>query len=154
MSLEEEYSKRIAAIHGQDSPKLGKLSPEERSSYIKHVEFRAMADVFLGEDFDRDKLATIENLQGDLQKEQAWLYQSYEAGNLRPEKYLESLNKLAKDTFEKIEHILGTENFLKLFRTNRSGLAEIGGLIDKDAFFRAHPQRHKESDPPPAAVPS
>ena len=111
MKLEEEFDKRIAALHGGTGE-----SPMD----IRHAEFQIMADVFLGEDFDQTKLRQVEELQVALHLKQGELVQRYEAGKIRAEDYVQSINALLEETFRQCETILGQEDFLKLFGTTRS----------------------------------
>lgn len=135
MNPEREFDRRIASIHGLDSQVSDGRNIGEDDMDIRHAEFRAMADVFLGNDFDRSKLAQVESLQLALHERQAELYQQYETGELDPEQYVESYNSLLRVTFAKCETILGFEHFQKLFGAPRS---ELAGFIDKQAFLQAH----------------
>lgn len=135
MSLEREFDRRIAAIHGIDNPVRHGSNIEESTMDVRHAEFQAMASVFLGVGFDPTKLGQVEDLQVALHKQQAELYHRYEAGELGPEEYVESFNTSLDDTFAKCEAILGPEVFLKLFGAPRSALA---GFIDRETFLQAN----------------
>jgi len=135
MSLEEEFDRRIAAIHGLGDSDTSGCTTGENSMDIRHAEFQAMADVFLGGDFDQTKLKQVEDLQIALYLRQAELAQSYEAKKIGPEEYVDSFNTLLEETLRKCENILGQEDFLKLFGAPRSQLA---GFIDKETFLNAH----------------
>jgi hypothetical protein len=134
MTLEQEFDKRIAAIYGLNNQDDGSNDTRD----IRHAEFQAMADVFLGEDFDRRKLEHVERLQRAFHEQQVVLYQRYKAEELNPEEYVESFNTLLDNTFTQCEDILGKKNFRKLFGAPRS---ELGGFIDKDAFLQAHQRK-------------
>ncbi|HEV8714702.1 MAG TPA: hypothetical protein VGX03_17965 [Candidatus Binatia bacterium] len=135
MSLEEEFDRRIAVIHGFGDPHASGYTTGESPMDIRHAEFQAMADVFLGEDFNQTKLRQVEDLQIALHARQAELYRLYETKAIRPEDYVQSFNVLLEETFRKCEEILGQEDFLKLFGAPRSQLA---GFIDKETFLNAH----------------
>lgn len=136
MSLEEEFARRIAAIHGLGEPNATSSRPTgENPVDIRHAEFQAMADVFLGKDFDQTKLKQVEDLQITLYSKRVELYRSYESGKMEPEEYVRSFNVLLEETFKKCEDILGQENFLKLFHAPRNQLA---GFIDEEIFLAAH----------------
>ena len=135
MSLEEEFDRRIAAIHGLGDPSTSDGTTGESLMDIRHAEFQAMTDVFLGEDFDQTKLRQVEALQIALHSRQAELYRLYEAKKIGSEEYVDSFNTLLEETFKKCEDVLGQEDFLKLFGAPRSQLA---GFIDKETFLNAH----------------
>lgn len=135
----EEFDRHIEAIHGLSDPNTTSSRPTgENPVDIRHAEFQAMTDVFLGKDFDQTKLKQVEDLQIALHSKQAEFYRSYEAGKMEPEEYVQSFNVLLEKTFKKCEDILGQEDFLKLFRAPRSQLA---GFIDKEIFLAAHQAR-------------
>lgn len=140
MEPDREFESRIATIHGLDNPKPGSRTDEVPD--IRHLEFRAMVDVFLGADFDSTKVKQIEALQIDLDKEQACLYTEYKAERLAPEEYVDRVNAAIANTFEKFESVLGRESFLKVFQAPKS---ECAAFIDKDAFLKARQahRRHK-----------
>jgi carboxymethylenebutenolidase len=142
MSLEMEFDKRIAAIYGLNNPSSRKGKRGDEAMDIRQAEFQAMADVFLGEGFDRAKLKQVEDLQIALYKEQTKLYESYEAEKLDPEEYVKLFNALLDETFLKCEEILGQENFSKFFGASRS---ELAGFIDKETFLQAHQSRRVQA---------
>ena len=107
---------------------------------VRQAEFQAMADVFLGENFDQAKLKQVEDLQITLHNEQATLYQRYEAQEIGPDEYVELFNAMLVETFDKCEDVLGPENFIKLFGVPRS---ELAGFIDKEAFRQAQQLRSR-----------
>lgn len=138
MNLEEEFDKRIAAIHRLGNQSASAWKQGANTMDIRHEEFQAMADVFLGAGFDQAKLKQVEDLQTALHKGQAELYKKYGTGEVSPERYVEVVNTLIDDTFKECEKILGPEDFLKLFGAPRS---EIAGFIDKETFLQAHRTR-------------
>lgn len=140
MSLEQEFDRRIVAIHGLDNPRTGVRRIGGVTVDVREAEFQAMADVFLGDQFDQATLNQVADLQITLHREQATLYQKYVAKELGPEEYVELFNALLLETFEKCEDVLGSENFIKLFGVPPSKLA---GFIDKEAFLQAHQLRHQ-----------
>ena len=139
MSLEWEFDRRIAAIHGLDNARAGARKIGGVTMDVRQAEFQAMADVFLGGQFDQATLKQVEDLQITLHREQATLYRRYEAKEVGPEEYVELFNAVLLETFEKCEDVLGPENFIKLFGVPPS---ELAGFIDKEAFLQAHQLRH------------
>lgn len=127
-----DFDQRLAAVHGLDSENTVDRNSGDNSMDTRHNEFQAMADAFLGENFDRTKRDKVENLQIALHEQQAVLYQRYEDGQIGPEEYVTSFNALLDNTFTECEKILGQTDFLKLFRAPRS---ELAGFIDQEAFL-------------------
>src|SRR5437899_2807214 len=115
MGLEEEFDRRIAAIHGLGDPPASSHTTGENPMDIRHAEFQAMADVFLGEGFDPAKLRQLEELQIALHLKQGELAQDYEAGKMGAESYVDSINALLEEDLKKCEDVLGQEDFLRFF---------------------------------------
>lgn len=134
MNLEQEFDRRVATLHRLSNPHTGESNPGEAVRDTRHAEFQVMADVFLGEDYDRAKVEQVENLQIALRKEQAVLSQRYKDKKLSSEEYVDSFNALLDNTFTKCEDVLGQKDFLKLFGAPRH---ELAGFIDKEAFLQA-----------------
>jgi hypothetical protein len=130
MDLNKEFTRRLAAIHELDKDEV--ITAEENSIDIRNEEFQAMADVFLGEDYDKQKIRKVDDLQIYLHKQQARLCQYHDAGKLSSEVYVRSFNSLLSDVFKKCEAILGQEDFIKMFGGPPS---EVGGFIDEEVFF-------------------
>ena len=99
---------------------------------VRHDEFMAMADAFLGEGFDRAKLAQVESLQLALHEGQAELSKALAANLLEPTDYVDAVNRLHALTAQQCETILGSHNFLMLFGIPP---AEAGSYIDKEQFL-------------------
>ncbi len=133
--LGQKFDLCIAAIHGSGSPGAEPSASGAESRDIRHEEFEAMADVFLGEDYDKARLHQVEDLQIVLHQQQNVLCSRYERGELDPESYVDAFNSLLDATFADCERILGAEDFQRLFGTTRESL---GGFIDKDIFLTAH----------------
>lgn len=98
---------------------------------IRHEEFMAMADAFLGQQFDRLKLAQVERLQLDLHDAQARLASDLDSGRIGRPLYVDELNKVHTDIAQRCEAILGSADFQKLFGITPS---EAGAYIDKEVF--------------------
>ena len=49
MHLEQEFDRRIAAMHGLNNPHTSDRHTGENPIGTRHTEFQVMADVFLGE---------------------------------------------------------------------------------------------------------
>ncbi|MGV7207797.1 hypothetical protein ACLB1G_08075 [Oxalobacteraceae bacterium A2-2] len=124
MAPDDDYERRILAIHGDGGVE-----------DIRHEEFAAMADVYLGADFDKAKLVEIETLQVRLHAEQDALITGLESKSISPEQYVDACNKLIQDFAVRCEQVLGKADFNKLFGIERG---EAGVLIDKDIFLAAH----------------
>jgi hypothetical protein len=93
---------------------------------VRHEEFMAMADAFLGPCFDRVKLASVESLQCALHEAQAQLSKSLEMQNITRNRYFDEVGKLHVSIAKQCEAILGPSNFAKLFGVT---LSEIGALF-------------------------
>jgi hypothetical protein len=128
-NLQQEFDRRITEIHATNGT--GDKQPID----IRHEEFQAMADVFLGEDYDQDKLSQVENLQIELHQGQAELYQKLNTDELSPEEYVDSVNTLIHNTFLRSESILGTQDFISLFGALP---ADMSGFIDKEMFLQTY----------------
>lgn len=139
-SLIEELDRRLAEIHGLDCSINGK--PREKTKEakmdVRHDEFQAMADVFLGENYDRTKLEAVEGLQIALRQQQETLLERYKGGQMAPEQYVDEFNKGLLETFASIERVLGARDFLRLFG---APIDQLGGYIDKETFLREETQR-------------
>ena len=98
---------------------------------VRHEEFMAMADAFLGKDFDRKKLIAVEVLQLRLHDEQAELYKQLESHQIDKNGYVEKVNKVHVSIARSCEKILGARNFRVLFGATPN---EICSHIDKAVF--------------------
>lgn len=99
---------------------------------IRHEEFMAMADAFLGPHFDRAKLAQVESLQLHLHDAQARLTRDLDTRQIGRSLYVDELNKVHAHIAQRCEAILGSSDFEKLFGISPS---EAGAYIDKDLFL-------------------
>ena len=125
MSALEIFDLRIAAIHG-----LGGAGGDVMD--VRHEEFMAMADAFLGQHFDRTKLAKVESLQIALHEAQADLYEALESHRIDRTRYVDEVNNVHNSIAQQCEAILGASDFVKLFGAPP---AEIGAHIDKEVFL-------------------
>jgi hypothetical protein len=125
MSTLAIFDLRIAAIHG-----LGGGGGDVMD--VRHAEFLAMADAFLGHGFDRAKLARVESLQLALHAAQADLDQALEGRRIDRSRYADEVNRAHSAIARQCEAILGASNFVKLFGATP---AQIAGLIDKEIFL-------------------
>jgi hypothetical protein len=119
----EIFDRRITALHAAG---MGAVMD------VRHEEFMAMADAFLGEGFDRAKLAQIESLQLALHDGQAELSKALAANLVEPADYVDAVNRLHARTAQQCETILGSPSFLMLFGVPAS---EAGAYIDKEQFL-------------------
>lgn len=99
---------------------------------VRHEEFMAMADAFLGRRYDRAKLAKVESLQLALQEAQADLHQALASRRIDRSRYVDEVNRIHSSIAQQCEVILGASDFVKLFGATA---AEIGGHIDKEVFL-------------------
>lgn len=99
---------------------------------VRHEQFMAMADAFLGPHFDRVKLAQVEQVQLALHDAQASLARELDSGRIERARYVDEVNQLHANIAQRCESILGRADFLKLF-----GVApfEVGAYIDKEEFL-------------------
>jgi hypothetical protein len=119
------FDSRIAAIHGRGD-KGGDVMD------VRHEEFMAMTEAFLGPDYDSSKLAEVESQQLALQSAQAELAAALASNRIGPNQYLERVNSVHAEIAERCESILGPEDFQKLFGVPAS---QIGPYIDKETFM-------------------
>ena len=101
---------------------------------VRHEEFMAMWDSFLGEEYDAAKRKKVEELQIDLHRQDAALYRRLQAGKLNPEEYVDASNALNDEIARKCEKVLGAKDFEKLFGATR---AELVGFVDRETFLKA-----------------
>ena len=99
---------------------------------IRHAEFQAMADVFLGAGFDPVKLKQVEDLQIEAHRNQAALARRHELHQIGDEEYVTAANALIGETLRRCEGVLGAKAFGELFGTSPD---EDNGLIDRVAFL-------------------
>lgn len=135
MGVDEEFDRRVATIHGLEhmSPLSTKRSAPPTD--VRHAEFEAMTDVFLGPDYDREKLEKVERLQVSLLDQQADLFLLHQNGKITSAMCVESLNGATNDVFAKIEGVLGPDGFLKLFGVQRH---ETARWFDEESFRLEH----------------
>jgi hypothetical protein len=124
MKANEIFESRISAIHG--------LSEGNEIMNVRHEEFMAMADAFLGADFDRAKLARVEALQLALHEAQLKLSGQMSARQIERMEYVDAVNELHSRIAQQCAAVLGRPNFLKLFGVSP---AEAGAYIDREQFL-------------------
>jgi hypothetical protein len=99
---------------------------------VRHEEFVAMADAFLGPDFDRAKLAQVELLQLALHEGQASLCEELDSNRTDGARYVEEANMLHVRIAAQCEAVLGPADFLRLLGVSP---AEINNHINKEIFL-------------------
>jgi hypothetical protein len=119
------FEPRITCIDGPGD--VGELVMD-----VRHGEFMAMADEFLGKRFDREKLARVEALQLALHEAMQGLARALQSHEIDRVRYLDEVSKLNISIALQCETILGSANFIKLFGTSP---AEIGSVIDPEVFL-------------------
>ena len=125
MTAIENFDMRIAAIHGLNGGKGDVMD-------VRHEEFIAMADAFLGSDFDREKLAQVESLQMALHEGQAKLCEDLDSHRIDANRYVDEANALHVRIALRCESILGPSDFLRLFGVSSS---DLSAHIDKEMFL-------------------
>jgi hypothetical protein len=125
MNSHDKFDAIIAKIHSSDRIKGGSMD-------VRHEEFKALTDAFLGEDYDPAKLADVESLQVKAQDAQTTFYNRYSQGHMSPEQYVRAANHTWGITFVACHRILGTRDFQKLFDATPS---ELGAHIDLNSFL-------------------
>lgn len=99
---------------------------------VRHAEFMAMTGACLGSDYDRTKLAQVEQLQCTLHHTQSLLVRKLQAKQISPEKYVAEVNKVHRSIALQCEAILGPSDFFRLFGLTP---AEISQHIDMKTFL-------------------
>lgn len=102
---------------------------------IRHEEFVAMTDVYLGTDFNQDMLRAVEQVQIQMQEDQTKLVAEFDQKRLTPEQYVDACNMLVQSNARVCELILGPEHFKMLFGIEAG---ETRDFIDKAAFLAVH----------------
>jgi len=133
-SKQKEFDERIAEIYAVVEMRRRNRPLRVDEMDLRHQEFQAMADAFLGENYDRQKLRAVEDFQIELRESQGELLENYQLGGMSAEVYVKLFNDRLGSAFEACERILGQADFVKLFGAKR---AELGGFIDKEAFLAA-----------------
>jgi hypothetical protein len=126
MKPEQEFDQRMAAIHA-----LGQPAGKAVTADVRHEEFSAMFDAFLGKQYDAAKRKQVEDLQVALHQQDVELQQRLQVGELNAEQYVDASNAVMEETARKCEAILGPADFEKLFGATR---AELTGMIEGEAF--------------------
>lgn len=123
----QKYRRLIAQIHKGESRFDGDDVQLERA------EFLAASNAFLGEDYDPDKLARVEELLLELRKEQDLLVARFETGQLSPKEYVDSLNLAIHTHMLACQDVLGREDYERLFR---GPVPETVGVVDLVTFLQ------------------
>ncbi len=137
MDAEQEFDRRIAEIHGLGEHARGGTAAMAGLD-VRHAEFHAMVESFLGKNYDQTKINQIEELQTEMVGRQARLAEQYQRAEIGPSEYVDRFNAMANATFDEMKRNLGEEDFIKLFGPppDRSM-----GMIDKETFIKAHQER-------------
>ena len=125
---------RVKMIYRSIARDLAPLEDEEIAVVVGNAELQSRFDVFLGSDYDSQKKEAVAQLQANLRREQKRLVQELESGNLRPEQYVETLNRMINDVFAKSEDILGPNDFEKVFGAPRK---KATALVDPPTFLQS-----------------
>lgn len=99
---------------------------------VRHEEFMAMADAFLGPDFNPVKLAEVEALQRALHRGQAKLAKALHEHRIERTRYVDELNALHAIIARQCEQVLGPRDFLTLFGITST---EASAGIDREEFL-------------------
>jgi len=99
---------------------------------VRHEEFKAMTEIFLGRDYEKAKLHAVEGEQIKLRRAQMELYRKYSEKIITAEAYAERLQVAINDAFSACLRILGQADFAKLF-----GNIDPATLMDPTKFIEA-----------------
>ncbi len=113
-SKDTQLSRRIDSIYQSYFQGEREFKPEDAPA-ISREELYAMADVCLGEDYDRQKIEAVASLQQAAQAKQLAFAREVQAGGLTLDQYGTILGQLMSDTAEQCARILGLDDFVKLF---------------------------------------
>jgi hypothetical protein len=91
-----------------------------------------MADTYLGEGYDKNKIQAVITLHLLSHLEQDQLVGLLDAKQMPPDRYLVAFNLLVVKTAEICEQILGAEDFKRLLGASPK---ETAGLIDPETFL-------------------
>jgi tetratricopeptide (TPR) repeat protein len=153
LTPEQEFDRRIAAIHGLHGERPDKPDGEASRMDIRHEELDALFDAFLGADFDPAKRHQVENLQVALHKQQAELARRHDQGEISDEQFLDATQRLIGQSFRECANILGEADFQSLFGAPAH---EAAGLIDREAYLgnssRGQAPAHTRQESPQEAI--
>jgi hypothetical protein len=103
-------------------------SPEQKRT-VARDELFALASVNLGENYDRQKMSQIADLQEQLRDKQLLLATELQEGKLKTDDYLSALRSLHIQTATRCREILGQGDFQRLFGVPADAAADfINGL--------------------------
>ena len=91
MDPEDQFDRRVAQIHGF-SESAGFGSAVINPADTRHAELLALVHSFLGEDYDREKVATLETLHAELTAREAALVRDLRERRIGPDDYVRRLN--------------------------------------------------------------
>src|SRR4051812_21170472 len=95
--LHAEFRRRISEIHGIRGPDRDEAPDMIDKPDVRHLELQAMVDVFLGEDYDPDKVRMLEELQIDLRRQHSSLYQKLRRHEITPEAFFDATNEAMEE---------------------------------------------------------
>lgn len=99
--------------------------PTTDESTIARRELEAMARVQLGEDYDRQKIAAVAELQRQWREKQQDFTERLKQGYLSPEGYRLILRQVIAETAQRCEAVLGSEDFERLFGVPAKDAADL-----------------------------
>jgi hypothetical protein len=98
-------------------------------------EFRALADVNLGEGYDPEKISRVAHLQRELRDNQARLAAELDGKTITADEYVERLAALLSDTARACEEVLGSADFETLFGVPADSAADLLSSVREPATF-------------------
>lgn len=110
-----QFQSRIRAIYTseiwQRLDGLPAADLQKQELVLRQQELQAMADTYLGKEYDKSKIQVVINFHVLSHVEQDELVSLLNAKRMTPERYLVAFNLLAVKTAKICEQILGAEDF-------------------------------------------
>jgi hypothetical protein len=97
---------------------------------VSRQELQAMAEVYLGENYDRSKIDAVARLQEAMQESHKALVSDFKSGRINAGIYVDRLRAVLLETAKKCEQVLGAEDYFKLFGVTPAAAA---GVLDLPA---------------------
>jgi hypothetical protein len=130
----DKHAQFSGAAHALYAPPVFQgLDNQENRLALKRQELLAMATTYLGEEYDREKIKKVIEIQILADMEQDRFLARLENNEINSETYLDSLERLFAVAAKDSERILGAEDFEKLFGIPASAAT---AMIDREHFLR------------------
>lgn len=120
-----QFSRKIRSIYAYIFyPVIGGPSPE-RVAEVPEQELAALAEMNLGEGYDRAKISQVAKIQRHFRDAQSQLARDVEVNRLTPTDYSNRLKSLLSETAASCERVLGPTDYLKLFGVPASAATDL-----------------------------